>query len=86
MSQYYNAIPLEMRKNLSSVIIVGRITNKKEYASLNSEVLHLDKDDMDAVMRYSFQKPHDNLFIRLDTGRMYRNFARLILEEAPART
>lgn len=56
MSQYYNAIPLEMRKNLSSVIIVG------------------------------FQKPHDNLFIRLDTGRMYRNFARLILEEAPART
>ena len=84
MSQYFNAIPLEMQKNLSSVIIVGRITNKKEYASLNSEVLHLDKDDMDAVMRYSFQEPHDNLIVRLDSGRMYRNFARLILE--PGRT
>jgi KaiC/GvpD/RAD55 family RecA-like ATPase len=87
MSQYFNAVPLEMRKNLSSVIIVGRITNKKEYKNLAEEVLHLDKDDMDAVMRYTFQKPHDHLFIRLDSGRMYRNMARLILEgEEPART
>jgi hypothetical protein len=87
MSQYFNAVPLEMRKNLSSVIIVGRITNKKEYKNIAEEVLHLDKDDMDAVMKYSFQKPHDNLFIRLDSGRMYRNFARLILEgEEPAHT
>ena len=65
MSQYFNAVPLEMRKNLSSVIIVGRITNKKEYKNLAEEVLHLDKDDMYAVMRYTFQKPHD--FIRLDS-------------------
>ena len=87
LSQYYNAIPLEMRKNLSSVVIVGRITNKKEYKNIAEEVLHLSKDDMDAVMKYSFQKPHDNLFIRLDSGRMYRNFARLILEgEEPAHT
>ena len=86
LSQYYNAIPLEMRKNLSSVVIVGRITNKREYASMADEVLHLSKEDMDAVMRYSFQQPHDNLIVRLDTGRMYRNFGRLILEEAPART
>ena len=77
MSQYNNAIPLEMRKNLSSVVIVGRITNKREYASMADEVLHLSKEDMDAVMRYSFQQPHDNLIVRLDTGRMYRNFARL---------
>ncbi len=69
------------------MIIVGRITNKKEYKNLAEEVLHLDKDDMDAVMRYTFQKPHDHLFIRLDSGRMYRNMARLILEgEEPART
>jgi hypothetical protein len=87
MSQYFNAIPLEMRKNLSSVIIVGRITNKKEYKNLAEEVLHLNKDDMDAVMRYAFQKPHDHLIVRLDSGRMYRNFARLILEgEEPAHT
>ncbi len=82
MSQYYNAIPLEMRKNLSSVIIVGRITNKKEYANMADEVLHLDKDDMDAVMRYAFQQPHDNLMVRLDTGHLYRNYSRLVLEEA----
>ena len=43
---YYNAIPLEMRKNLRSVVSVGRITNKREHASMADEVLHLSKDDM----------------------------------------
>jgi hypothetical protein len=82
LSQYFNAIPLEIRKNLSTIVIVGRISNKKEYANLCDEVLHTDRETMNAIMNYAFQRKHDNLIIDLETNRLYRNFNRLLLEAA----
>ena len=80
MSQVYRAIPLPLRKNLSSVLQVGKIVNKAEWASLQNEVFHLDSDTMAEVMAHAFQAPHDNLLVRLDTGHLYRNLNRLLLE------
>ena len=80
MSQFYNAIPLPLRKNLSALVQVGRIVNKREWRSLD-EVFHLDQDTMAKVMAHAFQGPHDNLLVRLDTGRMYRNLNELQIQE-----
>ena len=82
LSQYFNAIPLEIRKNLSTIVIVGRISNKKEYKNLQEEVLHTDRDTMDAIMTYVFKRKHDNLIIDLERNRLYRNFNRLLIETA----
>ena len=82
LSQYFNAIPLEIRKNLSTIVIVGRISNKKEYKNLQEEVLHTDRDTMDAIMAYVFKRKHDNLIIDLESNRLYRNFNRLLIETA----
>ena len=79
MSQVYRAIPLPLRKNLSSVMQVGKIVNKAEWASLQ-EIFHLDSETMAEVMKHAFQAPHDNLLVRLDTGHLYRNLNRLVLE------
>ena len=82
MSQVYRAIPLPLRKNLSSVLQCGKIVNKAEWRSLQEEVFHLDTDTMAQVMAHAFQRPHDNLLVRLDTGHVFRNLNRLVLESS----
>jgi len=82
LAQYFNSVPLEIRKNLSTIVIVGRISNKKEYKNLQEEVLHMDRDTMDAIMTYVFKRKHDNLIIDLESNRLYKNFNRLLIEGA----
>ena len=83
LAQYFNSVPLEIRKNLSTIVIVGRISNKKEYKNLQEEVLHADRETMDGIMEYVFRSKHDNLIIDLDGGgKLYRNFNRLVIEGA----
>jgi hypothetical protein len=83
LAQYFNSVPLEIRKNLSTIVIVGRISNKKEYKNLQEEVLHADRETMDGIMEYVFRSKHDNLIIDLDGGgKLYRNFNRLVFEGA----
>jgi hypothetical protein len=73
---------LEIRKNLSTIVIVGKIRNKKEYKNLQEEVLHTDRETMDGIMEYVFRSKHDNLIVDLETNKLYRNFNRLVIEGA----
>ena len=60
--------------------IVGRITNQKEFKSLQEEVLHADCDTMSGIMEYVFRTKHDNMIVDLETNKLYRNFNRLVIE------
>ena len=73
-----------MRKNLSTIVIAGRVklTNKKEFKSLQEEVLHADRDTMSGIMEYVFRSKHDNMMVDLETNKLYRNFNRLVIEGA----
>lgn len=81
LSQYLNAIPLPIRRTITHLLFF-KFNNKKEYASLFDELIHLKKDTADSIMKYCFQKRHDHCFIDLNHNKLYRNFQELVFSES----
>lgn len=85
VTQVYNKIPLELRKCCDTLSIFYT-AHRKEVRDLYEEFLgHLTKDQMDAMWRYVFDRPHVFLFIRADIvpamDGLYKNFDQIIMEQ-----
>jgi hypothetical protein len=78
ITQYLNSIPLSNRK-LISHIFLWKCNNKKEYINIYEELMPMDKDVFEQVVKYSFQEPHDFLFMDVDNAIFYKNFNKLII-------
>ena len=79
--QYWNSIPLSLRKNVSSVVLCNKPSNKAEFDSITDEILHGDKNKAKAVVEYAFKKKYDKLFITCEPLTFSRNMNKLIISE-----
>jgi len=80
LTQYLNSIPLLLRKNISHLSLF-KLGNKKEYKSVYEELIPSDKTQFEQIVKYAFQKPHDNLFLDILNNKYYRNFNLLKFDE-----
>lgn len=80
--QYWNSLPLPLRKSVSSVVLCNRPTNKSESDNIMDEVMHLDRKKAEAVINFAFKKRYDKLFIQLQPLLFYRNMNRLSFDDA----
>ncbi len=78
--QYFNSIPLPIRKNISSIVLANKPTNQKEMNNILEELFAIDKDYAMMVLKYAFQKPFDKLHVILEPLTYYRNLNRLEIE------
>ena len=77
--QSYNSIPLDNRK-LITHLWLGKITNKKEGDNIFTELMFQPREVYDAVLRYTFKKPHDFLYLDINNNEMYKNWNKLIIK------
>ena len=77
--QYFNSIPTQLRKNISSLVLCNKPVNTKEMDNIREEILGLDKTDSAALVKHTFKKPYDKLFVVCEPLTYYRNMNKLSL-------
>jgi len=77
-SQKWNLIPLELRSNISHLVLFNP-NNKKEIINLYEEIIHLDKDDFYKILNFVFDKKFNFMFIDIYNKKIYKNFNLLII-------
>ena len=75
--QYYNSIPLPIRKNISSIIMANKPVNSSELKNITSELFAMDETDSVEILKYCFQKKYDKCHVILEPLTYYRNLNRL---------
>lgn len=78
--QSYYLLDLRIRKQLTNASIF-RTKNKKEWESIASELLNIEKKFQPQVFDYLFDKPYDHLDIDLSNNKFYKNFNELTFNE-----
>ena len=53
--------------------------NTKEMDNIREEILGLDRSDSSALIRHTFKKPYDKLFVVCEPLTYYRNMNKLTL-------
>lgn len=81
ITQAFNLIPLKIRKNISHVITFGFV-NKKEDKLLYDEIMQVDKDEYEDLIRFVFgdrqPRSHDFLYVDLIGREYYKNWDRVV--------
>lgn len=86
ITQAFNLIPLKIRKNLSHIITFGFV-NKKEDKLLYDEIMQVDREEYEDLIRYVFgdaasrprnRRSHDFLYVDLLGREYYKNWNRLV--------
>ena len=80
IQQTYSSLPLSMRKSISHLIMYA-CRNKREYYSVFEELIQQDKEDADSITKYIYTKPHTFMFLDCESGEIYKNFNKLIVEK-----
>ena len=78
--QSYYLLPLILRKQITNVSIF-RPKNKKEWETISSELLNIDKNDMLQLYNYVYDVPYTHLDYDTLNGNIYKNFNKLILDK-----
>ena len=77
--QGYIAAPLSIRK-LITHLALWKPNNLKEIQALAEELLFVSKNTIDAILKHTYQSPHDFLFVNIATQKYHRNFNELHFE------
>ena len=78
-TQVYNKIPAPVRK-CANKMTVFHTKNKKELECIFDEMILIPKDDFFNILKHTFQKKHDFMFLDLDKSHnkmFHRNFNQL---------
>ena len=73
LSQNYNQIPLSIRKTFSHFTIF-KSPNKKEFENVFVELIYQPRDVADDIVRFVYKEKRDTLFGDVASGKLYRNF------------
>jgi hypothetical protein len=73
LSQNYNQIPLTIRKTFSHFTMF-KSPNKKEFENIFQELIYQPRDTADEIVRHAFKDKRDTLFGDVASGKLYRNF------------
>jgi GTPase SAR1 family protein len=76
-AQSYNNIPLDVRKNISSLILFK--PPKKELEIIFEELVENKEDLFLEIMKMAYDEKHNFLFINIPTQRMFKNWDELII-------
>ena len=75
--QYFNSIPTQLRKNISSLVLCNKPVNAKELDNIREEIFGLDKHETASLIKHTFRKKYDKLFIVCEPLTFYRNMNKL---------
>jgi len=76
--QSYVSIPREIRKLANSVIMFK--PSKVEFEVLFEELFETKKEEAMKIMRVAFTKPHDYIFLNVDSQRIFKDYDELIIK------
>jgi len=76
--QTYRSIPLHIRKTINYLIMYAP-SNRKETASIWEELLTIEREQFDLIIKYVFDKKYEYLIINTDSHEFYRKFNKLII-------
>jgi hypothetical protein len=79
LCQSWLSVVKDLRKLFTNIFCFK--VSKSEMTNLFNEVVEQKKDYMMDIMKIVYDKPHQFLFINTDTGRLFKNFDELILDE-----
>ena len=79
-AQSYVNIPLDVRKNISSLLLFK--PPKKELEIIFEELIENKKDLFLDIMKMTFNEKHNFLFINVPTQRMFKNWDELIISSS----
>jgi len=74
--QSFISIPKEVRKLFTNVITFK--PSKVEFQNLFDELFETKKEMADAIMRFTYDKPHTYLFMNVESQRLYKNFDEIL--------
>jgi hypothetical protein len=77
--QTFKSVPLQVRKLFNNLIVFKCSVN--EMKDIFEELVEGRKNEMLDVMKLVYDKPHQYLFINLDSQRMFKDFDELIFED-----
>lgn len=77
--QSFLSIPLEVRKLFTNVIMFK--PSKPEFENLFDELIEKKKDKALEVMNFVYDKPHEYLFLNVESQRMYKMFDEIIFKK-----
>lgn len=80
ISQTYNSIPLNLRKNLSWITMF-RPVNKAEYRGIFSELIWMEEKKADALMQWVFSDPYDFLLLDVTRNMFHKKFDLIRISE-----
>jgi hypothetical protein len=77
--QSFLSVPKEIRKIFTNLIIFK--PSKSEFQNLFDELFETKKDLAIDVLKFVFDKPHQYLFLNVESQRMYKDFDEIIFPE-----
>ena len=78
-AQSYVNMPLDIRKNITNLILFK--PPKKEMELIFAEMIESKKELFNEVMKITYDKSHNFLFVNIPSQRMFKNFDELIFHE-----
>ena len=75
--QYFNSIPTQLRKNISSLVLCNKPVNAKELENIREEIFGLDKHETASLIKHTFKQKYDKLFVVCEPLTYYRNMNKL---------
>jgi hypothetical protein len=79
LCQTFKSVPLQVRKLFNNLIVFKCSVN--EMKDIFDELVEGRKNEMLDIMKLVYDKPHQYLFINLDSQRMFKDFDELIIED-----
>jgi len=77
-AQTYNNIPLDVRKNISNLILMK--PSKKEMENVFEELIESKKNMFEDIMHITYDKKHNFFFVNVPSQRMFKNWDEIIIE------
>ena len=76
--QTWYSIEKDIRKIFSNIFVFR--CSKVEMETIFDEVVESKKDHMNDIVKVTYDKPHQYLFINIDSQRMFKDFNELVIE------
>ena len=78
-AQVYNSLPLSIRKCISNLIMFK--PSKKEMENVFEELIQSKKNLFDKIMNVCYDKPHNFMFVNMDSQRIYKNWDEILIND-----
>lgn len=79
LCQTYKSVPPQIRKVFNNLIIFKCSVN--EMKDIFDELIESRKNEMMDIMKLVYDKPHQYLFVHLDSQRMFKDFDELLFDD-----